>query len=175
MLGFLIGTACLIGLFKVVRGGGGWRRSWRSAMLRRVFEQLDTTPGQEKVIFAAIDSLEQAFARAGEQVRSSHGAAADSLRGEHFNEAAVGEAFAKNSAALDELQKAVTDALRNVHEALRPDQRRHMADLLSHWPRAAHGCGGGWGGFARSHGCGGEGWGRGSRWAGGYGGGAVHL
>ena len=168
MLGFLFGTACLIGLIKVVKGHHG-RGGWRRAMLRRMFERLDTTPGQEKVILAAIDSLEQAFGKAREQVRASRGTVADSIRGEHFDAATVEAAFGKNSASLDELHKAVSDALRAVHEALRPEQRRGMADLLAYGPRAGyHGCGGG-------HSCGPHGRWAGGGYGGGYGGGAVHL
>jgi len=66
MFGFIVGAACLFGLVRVLRharhghfghhgpfgrfrGGFGPRM-----MLRGLFERLDTTPGQEKVIAAAI-------------------------------------------------------------------------------------------------------------------------
>ncbi len=74
MFGFVLGTACLIGLVWVVRGPRrlGSRYGWDSrrardegerrgfggrAFVRWLFERLDTTPGQERVIRAAVDDL----------------------------------------------------------------------------------------------------------------------
>ena len=79
MSGFIIGLVCLWGLSRVLRGrhgcGPGWRgrgwhgRGWRGRgwsgggragrywMLRRVFEKLDTTPGQEREIREAVDEV----------------------------------------------------------------------------------------------------------------------
>ena len=85
MLGFIIGAACVVGIAKMLRrrawyarfgyGGGphecaspmGYRglgrRGPRSAggrwALRSVFERLETTPGQERVIVAALDELRE--------------------------------------------------------------------------------------------------------------------
>src|ERR1700678_438436 len=95
MLGFIVGTVCLIGLVKTLRWGryhrggggcgyghhgGGWgRRGWDgrgyqgdhdggwgggwggpSVLLRALFQRLETTPGQEKVIVAAYEEMRDA-------------------------------------------------------------------------------------------------------------------
>ncbi len=163
MLGFLFGSICLLALVKVVKGRH-FHGSWRRTVMRRVFERLDTTPGQEKVLFAAAERLEQAFGKVRETVKASRSTVADSVRGERFDGASVNESFTQASAALDELKKEVVEALSSVHEALRPEQRRELADLLAYGPRAGyrHGCGGGWHHGPRA------------RWAS-HGGGAVHL
>src|SRR5271169_6672330 len=68
MIGFILGAVAAVGIAKVVRarrrgmcgrgyGGPGFsRRRW---FLRSLFERLDTTPGQERVIVQAFDDLAQ--------------------------------------------------------------------------------------------------------------------
>jgi Spy/CpxP family protein refolding chaperone len=144
MFGFLIGTLSLIGLIKLSRfgryghGAGGPRR-W---MLRRLYQRLDTTPGQEKVIAEVLDDVERKGQAVREQFVTSRGGFARAMRGEHFDNAAVGEAFDAQQASLEELKKATREGMSRVHEALNPDQRKVLGDLLEHGPGALHGCGG---------------------------------
>jgi Spy/CpxP family protein refolding chaperone len=139
MFGFIIGTLSLVGLLKVWRGrgwyggrrlGGGPRR-W---MQRRLFERLDTTPGQEKVFDAVLDDVEQKAWAARDQFRGARGAYARAVRGEHFDGAAVSEAFDAQQAAVEELKKSVREAMAKVHEALRPEQRAELAQLIEFGP-----------------------------------------
>jgi hypothetical protein len=171
MIGFLIGTACLIGLMKVLRRGrchgygygygggcgGGMRRGWGGHgghgghgpwgghegqggrwgggdmprwMLRGLFERLDTTPGQEKVILQAVEGLREQTRSAREALHATGGHAAKAFRGERFDESAMAEAFTKQDAALESAQKALFEALAKVHEALDERQRRELADLM---------------------------------------------
>lgn len=158
MIGFLIGTACLIGLIKTLRhgygchggyshgchgmsrcGGGRWNhhggRTWGGGdpqrwFLRGLFERLDTTPGQEKVILQAAEQL-RAQMRTGREALHDTGAhAARAFRGERFDEAAMADAFTKQDAALESTQKALFEALAKVHEVLDERQRRELADLM---------------------------------------------
>ncbi len=144
MFGFIIGTLSLIGLIKVARGGrhgrfGGGPRRW---MLRRLFERLDTTPGQEKVIIEAVDEVQRKAWAAREQFFTARSSYARSVRGEHFDGAAVGEAFDAQQGTVEEVKKAVREGLSKVHEALNPEQRKLLGDLLEFGPRALHGhCG----------------------------------
>jgi len=163
MFGFLIGTLSLIGLIKVVRRGGGWNGHGRHTgprrwMMRRLFERLDTTPGQEKVILEAVDQVEQNGRAARDAFFSGRADIGRAMRSEHFDTAAVNETFEKQQAAVDAFKKTVLENMQKIHEALTPEQRQAAGDLLEHGPRALHGgdCGGG-----RHHG------GRG-RWGGGY-------
>jgi Spy/CpxP family protein refolding chaperone len=165
MFGFLIGTLSLIGLVKVIRrgrwGGGGWhggggygggRNRW---MLRRLFQRLDTTPGQEKVISEAFDELQEKARGIREGFMKTRSTFAKSVRGEAFDTESVREAFEGQQAAVEELKKSVLASFQKIHEALTPEQRSVAGDLLEFGPRAMHGgggCGGGygrWGGHGR--------------------------
>ena len=166
MFGFLIGTLSLIGLIKVIRHGrgfgwhgrGGGPRRW---MLRRLFERLDTTPGQEKVIMAAFDEVETNGRAAKEAFFGGRVDSGRAMRGEHFDTTTVNEAFEKQQAAVDAFKKTVLENMQKIHEALTPEQRQVAGDLIENGPRALHGggCGRGHGGGGR---WGGRGYGRGS-------------
>ena len=71
MFGFVVGTLCLVGFVSVYRRRG-WRRhgfhGWHAGRhgrfgrrggwaLYRAFEELDTSPGQEKAIRSALGEL----------------------------------------------------------------------------------------------------------------------
>jgi hypothetical protein len=167
MFGFLVGTACLVGLIKVARcgyghggdgggcgyGGGRWGRGgygghsrWGGGRwwLRHLFQRLETTPGQEKVILTAAEEVQKAWAKVWEEKEKSRQDLGRSLKGEHFDQAAVREMFRRHDAVLDEVRKTITDQLSKVHEALDERQRREVGDLLEHgfW---GGGRGGGWG------------------------------
>lgn len=164
MFGFVIGTLSLIGLIGVLkggyhpghRGGFGGPRRW---MARRLFEYLDTTVGQEKVLEEVLESLETKASAVHDQLHVARSSFARAMRGEHFDGAAVGEAFEAEQASLEELKKALREGLAKVHEALNPEQRRRLAELIEFGPRAMHGhqggCGHGrWGrgGWRHAHG-----------------------
>jgi Spy/CpxP family protein refolding chaperone len=191
MLGFLIGTVCLIGLIRTLRRGscgGGWgyrnygyggacgsrwsgggggyfgghgpweggHDNWQGGpfrtharagfrrggggygmgnfVLRRLFEALDTSPGQEKVIAAAFEELRAEAAKHRGEVRKSREDLAKALRSPSFDETAMGELFARHDTALEALRKAVVGAMAKVHEALEPEQRTRLADLIEQTP-----------------------------------------
>jgi Spy/CpxP family protein refolding chaperone len=177
MLGFLIGTVCLIGLFKVIghrRGWGGWgrhvhygrfahagggcggyrgdgdyggydgyerqgfggfRRGGRNFFLRTAFERLDTTPGQEKVIKEAIDELREAGRKAKSELKEARPEVAHALRGEVFDENAVGGVVARIEGATESLRKAAIDAFAKIHGVLDDRQRSRLADFIESGPR----------------------------------------
>jgi uncharacterized membrane protein len=149
MFGFIFGAACLAGaLFTVRRArryaswrGGPGRWSWRGRM-RHVFERLDTSPGQEKILVQAAEDVSQAAEKLRDVWSDTRSAWAQSLRGEAFDGATLREQDAKQDALLDELRKTIHASLAKVHEALDPRQRLELAHLLergwgsSHHPRA---------------------------------------
>lgn len=168
MIGFLIGTVCLIGLVKTLRHGRGWhgggchgggchggghgRWRWgggggggfrRRGAARFLFELLDATPGQEKVILAAMDDVRAAGDESRKRWRAARTEAAQAIRGDLLDEAALREASAKLDAAGQTLRDAMTAALTKVHEALEPDQRRRLAELLDDGPQFFDRFGGG--------------------------------
>ena len=178
MFGFLIGTACLIGLIATLRrggrchgsyGGGPWRSGgcsddggsrWGSRwggredawgggedrwgggrrgfgrwfMLRAVFERLDASPAQEKVIAAAFEELRDGASKAREEVKSTRRDVARAVRGPSFDATIVGEVFARHDATLEELRKSAIGAVGKVHEALDERQRERLADLIESGP-----------------------------------------
>jgi Spy/CpxP family protein refolding chaperone len=157
MLGFLIGTACLIGLFKVARGGchgyrgggrcgsdygdGSWGPPWRRGrhgsrgfgprfFLRSIFERLETTPGQEKVILQAADELRGAFGKARSELRDSRSDFARVFRGDAVDEAALSELFLKHDTVISATRRTAVEAVRKAHEALTEEQRSQVADFI---------------------------------------------
>lgn len=160
MFGFVFGTVCLIALVKVVRGGrgwgrGGWNGDGRRWMLRRLFQRLDTTPGQEKVITEAFDELQEKARAVREELFRARSTFAKSVRGEAFDTESVRDQFDKQQSAFEELKKAALAGMQKIHEALTPQQRAVAGDLLEFGPRGfGGGCHGGHrfghhGGFGR--------------------------
>jgi hypothetical protein len=182
MLGFLIGTACLIGLFKVARGGrrhwgyggyapwfahhgyrggcggdggegydvdprggyGRWRGGWgRSFFLRALFERLDTSPGQEKAIRAALDELRAATRSVREEMNGARVDVARVIRGDRVDDETLGEVSAKATAAAESMRSATAGALGKIHDALDERQRNMLADLIESGP-GGFGRFGGW-------------------------------
>jgi Spy/CpxP family protein refolding chaperone len=144
MFGFIVGTLSLIGFIKVWRWGRYGRHGFggpRRWMLRRLFQHLDTTPGQEKVVAAALENVERAGWQAREQLFRARTAYAKAMRAEPFDTAAVNEAFEAQQAAVDEVKKALREGMQSVHEALTPEQRARLADVLEFGPGRLHGCG----------------------------------
>jgi Spy/CpxP family protein refolding chaperone len=172
MLGFLIGTVCLIGLIKTLRwgrhghggygygggcGGGGYgRRGWggdswgdqehrggwgggRNMMLRGLFHRLDTTPGQEKAIKAALEELYDATRSARGEVSAARADVAKVMRSPAVDEVLFGEMFSRHDNALETLRKAGIGAIAKVHDALDEKQRARLADLIESGPGAFRG------------------------------------
>lgn len=145
MFGFIVGTLSLIGLIKVWRWGHHGRHGYggpRRWMMRRLFEHLDTTPGQEKVVAAAVEDAERKAWDARDQFFRARAQYAKAVRGEHFDNEAVSAAFDAQQAAFEELKKSVRTGLQQIHEALNPEQRARLGDLIEYGPRHMHGCGG---------------------------------
>ena len=196
MIGFVIGTLCLVGLFKVLRrgrfyagpyyafggggggggcggggyrdgyrrdswqfdeeprwhrhgppwaedwrgggGGGGWRgwgaRQGQRFFLRGLFERLQTTPGQEKAIVSALDDLRAAGQGVRDEMRGARSEVATALRGESFDEVALGGATARVEHGIDTMRKAGIDAFAKIHGALDERQRAQLADWLERGP-----------------------------------------
>lgn len=148
MFGFVVGALCLVGLVKLsrLRRYGAWHRGGgaRRWVTRRLFEELDTTPGQEKVLQQAMSDLEAKAWAVRDAFDKSRRDVAQAMRSEAFDADAFGSAQSNQRAALEALEAQVKDSLRAVHEALGPEQRQRLAQLIELGPRALHhhhGCG----------------------------------
>jgi uncharacterized membrane protein len=144
MLGFLFGTACLVGLFWVARRdrfGHRHHRDWGARyFLHRVLDRLDTTPGQEKVIRSALHDLRQeAYDLRGEAKRT-RGEIAAALRAPELDKALLEQVFAQHDELIDKLRGSLLHAADQVHGTLDEQQRRKLADLIESGPPWARAC-----------------------------------
>lgn len=154
MVGFLFGTVCLIALLKVLRHrrtwGGEWgghhcyaaRRSWRGTsrgwrggsrwiMLRALFERLETTPGQERVIVQALDRLAENRGAVRDEMKQTRVDVARAIEGGLIDDAALDDAFARHDRLLAELRVSLIEALKTGVETLDEGQRKELARLFS--------------------------------------------
>jgi len=122
------------------RGGGFGRSFW----LRGLFAKLDTTPGQEREIRAALEDLADRGRDAKAGIKESRESIGRAVGGEVFDESAFEAVTARVDATSEKMKDAFGAALRRVHAVLDPKQRERLADLLaSGWGRGGFGRGGG--------------------------------
>jgi len=144
MLGIIFGTLCLIGLIKVLSGGWHYRRfgyyghhgrygrrggpgRW---MMRRMFERLETAPGQEKVVLQAVHEVRNAAQKLWQDRREAQAAVAAAFRAPQLDAEKVNQVFAAFEAKLQELKKTAVQGLAQVHDALDERQRVELAALV---------------------------------------------
>jgi len=173
MLGFIIGAACVVGVARLLRrrawygrfGYGGYpqgcspsmghhgmgmgRRGPRSGggrwALRSLFERLETTPGQERVILAAFDELRENRKGLRDEFKQTRVDLAHAVEGGLIEDATLEEAYARHDRMLAQLRVGFTEVLKKVVEALDEPQRKELAALLG----GGFFRGGGWGGPGR--------------------------
>jgi hypothetical protein len=147
MCGFLIGTACLLGLIYVLRrsrcggrrgrfGGHDGSRWGEGFFLKTLLQRLDATSSQERVIRDAISEMRAAGESARDELRKSRGDVARAMRGESFDEVLFGELFARHDTAIESLRRAGLGAIAKVHNVLDTRQRERLADLIEQGPRS---------------------------------------
>lgn len=153
MLGFILGTVCLIALVKVLRrgrgwhgygygphgyghgghgryetmGGGGGPRRW---FLRSMFQRLETTPGQEKAIVAAIDELRENRRVVHEELQQTRGDVARVVAGGLVDDNSLEDTFARQDRLLAQLRVSFVEAMKKITEVLDERQRKQIADML---------------------------------------------
>ena len=148
MIGIIVGTAVAVGLFSIARrarrrmygrmyamngggcGGGGRGYGCRRWLMRWLFEKLDTTPGQEKVIMGALAELRDNRAALREELDQTRSDIARVVRGGLVDDAALEEAFARHDRLLARLRVSFVEATRKATEALDERQRKAFADMV---------------------------------------------
>ena len=147
MLGFIIGTVSLIALVKVLRYGRRWRghgygygygagygpgpgfgaRRW---FMRSLFERLETTPGQERVIVAAIDELRENRKVVHGELQQTRADIARAVAGGLIEDGTLEETFARHDRLLAQLRVSFVEAVKRATEALDERQRKVVSDWL---------------------------------------------
>lgn len=144
MFGFLFGTVCLGGLFALLFGHGRGLRRGRHCRrgrfgrfgLNAALEHLDTTPGQEKAILAALDELRDGAAEVKRDLSDSRKDLGAAIRADELDEEALGALLGRYSANLSELGAKATVAVTRIHEVLDSEQRKRLARLVEGGPFA---------------------------------------
>ncbi len=134
MLGIFFGTICFIALVKVVRGRRYWRHGrhggYRRYFLRRLFQRLNTGPGQEKVVLGEVEALRQTARELRGELKGVRADIAAILRDEQFDRSKLEALYRKQDELLARLRTAVSGSFEKVHAALDERQKRDLADLL---------------------------------------------
>lgn len=159
MLGFAMGTVCLICLVKTLRHGrccghgghhdrwgghharwgGPWGGRWGRGVpwwMRGAFARLRTSPDQEVELAEAARLLRDEGLRLREALLASRSELAAALRAPEVDETLLAELFARHDEALSTARKGFVGAFAQVHQTLDDEQRTRLAASLER-------CGGG--------------------------------
>lgn len=149
MFGFLFGTACLLGLTATFarhrherhycaggHRGRGFRFGRGRFILNRLLDRLDTTPGQEKVIREAVDTLFDDVRDARSELHATRADVAQAIRGETLDRGAIDGLFERQDRVIDRVRQNALDSFSKVHETLDERQRRILAELIEAGPFA---------------------------------------
>ena len=146
MFGFLFGTACLLGLTATFarhrheshhcRGGRahGLRGGRGRFVLNRLLDRLDTTPGQEKVIREAVDTLMDDVHSARGDFRGTRTQIAAAIRGEALDRGAIEGVFASHDVVIKRVRQNALATFSKVHETLDERQRKILAEMIESGP-----------------------------------------
>ena len=146
MFGFLFGTACLLGLTATVARGRhghhhcrdhrerGVRFGRGRFFLNRLLDRLDTTPGQEKVIREAVDTVLEEVHAAKRELKGTRVDIASAIRGEELNRGTVEDVFVRHDRVIAQVREMALSEFAKVHETLDDRQRKILADILESGP-----------------------------------------
>ncbi len=114
--------------------GGMGRRGHRSSggrwALRALFERLDTTPGQEKAILAALDELSENRKGLRDEARQTRVDLAHAVEGGLIEDTTLDDAFARHDRVIARTRVGFTEALKKVVEVLDEPQRKQLASWI---------------------------------------------
>ena len=105
-------------------------------MLNRLLDRLDTTPGQEKVIREAVDTLHGRRARRTRRIARHASDVAQAIRGETLDRGRDRRRFRSPRRVIDRVRQNALDSFGKVHETLDERQRKILAELIEAGPFA---------------------------------------
>jgi hypothetical protein len=109
------------------RGRQGGPGRWA---LRALFERLQTTPGQERVIVAALDELRENRQALRDEAKQTRTDLARAIEGGLIEDSTLEDTFARHDRSLARMRVSFTEALKKVVETLDEPQRKRMAGWL---------------------------------------------
>lgn len=110
---------------------GGFRHARRRFFIRSLFEQLDTTPGQEKAIVKTIGTLTEHLANSREELQDVRKQVAQALGGDVLDESALTAALDRVEGLIRKAKGELAEALQEVHGSLDGTQRRMLAEFIA--------------------------------------------
>lgn len=119
--------SCGHGRHRARFGGGPGGSFW----LRSLFGRLDTTPGQEREIRAALETLQERGRAAKSDLGASREDLARAIVAEELDDAALAAATSRVDDVTAKAKEAFTDALRRIHAVLDPRQRERLAEIVA--------------------------------------------
>jgi uncharacterized membrane protein len=127
--------------------GGGFRafggRMRKRFVVRAILEHVRATPAQERAIGAAFEEFRDEIKRVGGgEGRRTRQEIVDALRRPTFDGVVLGEQFARHDTVLESARKAFVGLVAKIHDALEPEQRDRLAELIERGPRFFGGLGG---------------------------------
>jgi hypothetical protein len=152
MFGLIIGTLCLVALFSTLRRGRyhhfhshGWGRGhhhghsmWhrgrsrgRRWAMRWLFEELDTTPGQEKAILKSLDTLRENLSGSRGELDLARKEVAEAIGGDVLEEPVLNAALGRVDGLLAKARSELFQVLTEVHTALDGNQRKALAEMIA--------------------------------------------
>ncbi len=157
MIGLIIGTVVAVGIVKALRRHHGWGcgygagpcgrgsldmgcrggfgHGWHGGggprwFLRALFERLETTPGQEKAIVAAIEELRENRRAVRDEARQTREDIAHVVSGGLVDDGSLEETFHRHDRLAAQLRVSFVEALKKITEALDEGQRKKVARFL---------------------------------------------
>jgi Spy/CpxP family protein refolding chaperone len=153
MLGFVVGIVCLVAFVGVWRGrfgrgfhryhhryhGGRHFRRGGFFGLYRLFDELDTSPGQEKAIRSALTELRSSVTAMRPHLEQTRRSVSSAFSSETFDSGALESSLDAHAAEASSLTRALVVAIGKTYDALDPDQRRRVARFVDSLPYG-HAC-----------------------------------
>lgn len=135
MLGFIVGTICLLALLRVLRGRSCARRARcrGGSGIDRLLGHLDADDEQRRAIETAVDELRRSARQLRDELRRTRNDLGEAIVEPDLDETTLGELFARHDGVLEQLRRDFVGALARIHDALDDRQRAR----LGRWLRTA--------------------------------------
>lgn len=117
--------------------GGPWslfqrfREARRRFFMRRLFEELDTTPGQERAIVRSVDTFTEHLEIGRDELRGARRQFAQALGGDVFDESALKGVLERVDDVVAKTKAELTRTLQEIHTNLDGRQRQQLAELIA--------------------------------------------